>query len=251
MNDRDATPARADRVVVITGASSGIGAATAERLAAEGARVVLSARRADRLEALVASIRNTGGEAEFLASDVTDAGAMLDLADRAIETYGRIDVWINNAGVMPLSPVASCRTGEWKQMVDVNVTGVLNGVAAAYPRMLEQGHGHVVNVSSIAGHVVFPGAAVYCATKFAVRALSEGIRMESNGLVRVTNISPGAVDTELADHIGVDTIRESIRENLDVAIPADAIARAIAYAISEPAEVDVNELTIRPARQAL
>lgn len=139
MNDRDATPARADRVVVITGASSGIGAATAERLAAEGARVVLSARRADRLEALVASIRNTGGEAEFLASDVTDAGAMLDLADRAIETYGRIDVWINNAGVMPLSPVASCRTGEWKQMVDVNVTGVLNGVAAAYPRMLEQG----------------------------------------------------------------------------------------------------------------
>ncbi|MEO1058844.1 MAG: SDR family oxidoreductase [Actinomycetota bacterium] len=251
MNDRNGAPARAGQVVVITGASSGIGAATAARLAAEGAQVVLSARRADRLEALARTIRENGGEAVVIASDVTDADAMRDVAGLAIDRYGRLDVWVNNAGVMPLSPVASGRTDEWNHMVDVNIKGVLNGVAVAYPRMIEQGHGHLVNVSSIAGHVVFPGAAVYCATKFAVRALSEGIRMESNGVVRVTNISPGAVDTELADHIGVESIRESIKDNLDVAIPADAVARAIAYAISEPAEVDVNELTIRPTRQVL
>lgn len=240
-----------DKVVVITGASSGIGAATAELLAAKGAKVVLSARRADRLEELASKIRAGGGEALVVQSDVTDADSMTALARQAVETYGRLDVWINNAGVMPLSPVALGRTAEWNQMVDVNLKGVLNGVAAAHPQMLQQGSGHFVNVSSVAGHVVFPGAAVYCATKFAVRALSEGIRMESGGKVRVTNISPGAVRTELADHIGVQEIKDGIQGILDIAIDADAIARAIAFAIAEPDDVDVNEMIVRPAKQEL
>ena len=240
-----------DKVVVITGASSGIGAETAELLAGSGARVVLSARRADRLGALVDKIRSAGGDATAAESDVTDPASMKAVAAKAVEAYGRLDVWINNAGVMPLSPVALGRTEEWEQMIDVNIKGVLNGVAAAHPTMLAQGSGHFVNVSSVAGHVVFPGAAVYCATKFAVRALSEGIRMESGGTVRVTNISPGAVRTELADHIGVAEIKEGIQDILDIAIEPGAIARAIRYAISEPSDVDVNEMIIRPAKQDL
>ena len=240
-----------DKVVVITGASSGIGAATAERLAANGAKVVLSARRADRREELASKIRAAGGEALVVQSDVTDADSMTALAGQTVDTYGRLDVWINNASVMPLSPVALGRTAEWNQMVDVNIKGVLNGVAAAHPQMLQQGSGHFVNVSSVAGHVVFPGAAVYCATKFAVRALSEGIRMESGGKVRVTNISPGAVSTELADHIGVQEIKDGIQGILDIAIEPDAIARAIGFAIAEPDDVDVNEMIVRPAKQEL
>ena len=240
-----------DKVVVITGASSGIGAETAEMLAASGAKVVLSARRKDRLDRLVAKIREAGGEALAVESDVTDAAEMLALAQTAVSTYGRLDVWVNNAGLMPLSPIALGRTEEWNRMVDVNLKGVLNGVAAAHPIMLEQGSGHIVNVSSVAGHRVFPGAAVYCATKFAVRALSEGIRMESGGVVRVTNISPGAVRTELADHIAVDEVKEAMQPILDIAIEPDAIARAICYAIAEPADVDVNEMIIRPAKQEL
>lgn len=240
-----------DKTVVITGASSGIGAATAEHLAANGASVVLSARRADRLDELATKIRSSGGEALVVQSDVTDAAAMTALAKQAVDKYGRLDVWINNAGVMPLSPVALGRTDEWNQMVDVNIKGVLNGVAAAHPHMLQQGSGHFVNISSVAGHVVFPGAAVYCATKFAVRALSEGIRMESGGKVRVTNISPGAVSTELADHIGVQEIKDGIQGILDIAIGPDAIARAIGFAIAEPDDVDVNEMIVRPAKQEL
>jgi len=240
-----------DKVVVITGASSGIGASTAELLAQSGAKVVLSARRADRLEALVTKIKDAGGEALAVTSDVTSAASMKELAEKTLATYGRLDVWVNNAGVMPLSPVAMGKTEEWEQMVDVNIKGVLNGVAAAHPTMLQQGSGHFVNVSSVAGHIVFPGAAVYCATKFAVRALSEGIRMESGGLVRVTNISPGAVRTELASHISVDEIKEGIKGILEIAIEPEAIARAIRYAISEPGDVDVNEMIIRPAKQEL
>jgi len=242
---------RIEKVVVITGASSGIGAATAELLAADGAKVVLSARRKDRLDALAAKIREAGGEALAIESDVTDPAQMRALAETAVGQYGRLDVWVNNAGLMPLSPVAMGRTEEWNRMVDVNLKGVLNGVAAAHPIMLKQGTGHFVNVSSVAGHKVFPGAAVYCATKFAVRALSEGIRMESDGAVRVTNISPGAVATELADHIGVPEVKEGLQDALDLAIGPDAIARAIRYAIAEPADVDVNEMIIRPAKQEL
>ncbi len=240
-----------DKVVVITGASSGIGAETATLLAAAGAKVVLTARRTDRLDALAATIRDAGGEATVIQSDVTDAEQVKAVASHAIENYDRIDVWVNNAGVMPLSPVALGRTDEWNRMVDVNIKGVLNGIAAAHPIMLKQGSGHFVNISSVAGHIVFPGAAVYCATKFAVRALSEGIRMESDGVVRVTNISPGAVRTELADHIAVDEVKEGIQDILDIAIEPDAIARAIRYAIAEPSDVDVNEMIVRPAKQAL
>lgn len=240
-----------DKVVVITGASSGIGAETAELLAASGAKVVLSARRADRLDALVAKIGESGRETLAVASDVTDAASMKDLAEKAVGAFGRLDVWVNNAGVMPLSPVAMGRVDEWNQMVDVNIKGVLNGIAAAHPTMLAQGSGHFVNVSSVAGHKVFPGAAVYCATKFAVRALSEGIRMESGGAVRVTNISPGAVRTELADHIGVQEIKDGLKEVLEIAIEPGAIARAIRFAIAEPADVDVNEMIIRPTAQEL
>ncbi|MHC4941171.1 MAG: SDR family oxidoreductase [Planctomycetota bacterium] len=240
-----------DKVVVITGASSGIGEATAELLAGSGAKVVLSARRKDRLDALAAKIREAGGEAVAVESDVTDPAQMRALAETAVGKFGRLDVWVNNAGLMPLSPVAMGRTDEWNRMVDVNIKGVLNGVAAAHPVMLKQGAGHFINVSSVAGHKVFPGAAVYCATKYAVRALSEGIRMESDGAVRVTNISPGAVATELADHIGVSEIKEGLQEVLDIAIGPDAIARAIQYAIAEPADVDVNEMIIRPAKQEL
>ena len=240
-----------DKVIVITGASSGIGAATAELLASDGAKVVLSARRRERLDALEKKIRDAGGEAVAVESDVTDVASMRALAETAIGKYGRLDVWVNNAGVMPLSPVALGRTDEWNQMVDVNLKGVLNGVAVAHPIMLKQGAGHFINVSSVAGHKVFPGAAVYCATKYAVRALSEGIRMESDGAVRVTNISPGAVATELADHIGVAEIKEALQDVLDIAIEPDAIARAIRYAVAEPVDVDVNEIVIRPAKQEL
>ena len=184
-------------------------------------------------------------------SDVTDPAQMHALAAAAKEAYGRLDVWVNNAGLMPLSPVAMGKTDEWNRMVDVNIKGVLNGVAAAHPIMLAQGSGHFVNVSSVAGHKVFPGAAVYCATKFAVRALSEGIRMESGGVVRVTNISPGAVRTELTDHISVPEVKEAIKGFVDIAIEPDAIARAIRFAIAEPGDVDVNEIIVRPAKQDL
>lgn len=212
---------------------------------------MLSARRKDRLDALAAKIREAGGEALVAESDVTDPEQMKAVAAAATQTYGRLDVWINNAGLMPLSPVAMGRTEEWNRMVDVNIKGVLNGIAAAHPIMLEQGSGHFVNVSSVAGHVVFPGAAVYCATKFAVRALGEGIRMESGGTVRVTNISPGAVRTELTDHITVQEIKDGIQGFLDIAIEPDAIARAIRFAIAEPGDVDVNEIIVRPAKQDL
>ena len=240
-----------DKVVVITGASSGIGAAAAELLAEQGAKVVLSARRKGRMDELAEKIRSAGGEALVVESDVTDAEQMKSLAAAAKDAYGSVDVWVNNAGVMPLSPVAMGKTDEWNQMVDVNIKGVLNGVAAAHPHMLEQGTGHFVNVSSVAGHIVFPGAAVYCATKFAVRALSEGIRMESGGTVRVTNISPGAVRTELTDHISVPEVKEAVSGFVDIAIEPDAIARAISFAIAEPGDVDVNEIIVRPAKQDL
>ncbi len=239
------------KVVVITGASSGIGEATARMLAAEGAAVVAVARRKDRLDTLVAGIEAAGGKALAVEADVTSIEDMRRAANAAVDSYGRLDVWVNNAGVMPLAPVAMNRLDEWNWMVDVNIKGVLNGVAAAQPAMHEQGAGQFVNVSSVAGHIVFPGAAVYCATKFAVRALSEGIRMESDGSIRVTNISPGAIATELTDHIGVPEVKEGVAEFAEIALDPDSIARAIHFAVSQPAEVDVNEIIVRPAKQAL
>ena len=240
-----------NQVVVITGASSGIGEATARKLASSGAKVVAVARRKDRLDQLVQDIESAGGQAIAVEADVTSLEDMQRAATTAVDTYGSVDVWVNNAGVMPLSPVAMNRIDEWTWMVDVNIKGVLNGLAAAQPLMRERNTGHFINVSSVAGHLVFPGAAVYCATKFAVRALSEGIRMESDGSIRVTNISPGAIKTELADHIAVPEVREGVKQFTDIAIEATAIADAIHYAIAQPADVDVNEMIIRPSKQSL
>ncbi|NLS14439.1 SDR family oxidoreductase [Vibrio sp. SM6] len=239
------------QVVVITGASSGIGETTARLLASKGAKIVAVARRKARLEQLVNEINSAGGQAIALEADVTSFDQMQQVASKAKDHFGRLDVWVNNAGVMPLSPVEMNRHDEWMWMVDVNIKGVLNGVAAAQPLMRAQGSGHFVNISSVAGHIVFPGAAVYCATKFAVRALSEGIRMESDGSIRVTNISPGAIKTELAEHIGVDEVKQAVKAFTDIAIEPQAIADAILFALAQPADVDVNEMIVRPAKQAL
>ena len=238
------------KVVAITGASSGIGEKTARLLAKEGAKVVLGARRTDRLEKIVAEIRAAGGTAEFRSLDVTnreDVEAFVQVADR---TFGKLDVIVNNAGVMPLSPLASLKVDEWDHMIDVNIKGVLYGIAAALPIMSRQGFGHVINVSSVAGHIVIPTAAIYCATKFAVHALSEGFRKEHNNL-RLTVISPGATQSELANSITHEETAKMVDGLLDVAIPADAIAAAAAFAIGQPDEVDVNEIIVRPTMQAL
>jgi NADP-dependent 3-hydroxy acid dehydrogenase YdfG len=186
-----------NKVVMITGASSGLGEATARRLAASGAKLMLAARREDRLKDLVAAIEKTGGTAVYRITDVADRAQVQALADATLETYGRIDVLINNAGLMPLSPLDQLKVDEWDQMIDVNIKGVLYGIAAVLPTMRQQKFGHVINLSSVAGHKVFPSSAVYCATKYAVRAISEGLRLESKGEIRSTNISPGAVATEL------------------------------------------------------
>ena len=239
------------KTILITGASSGIGHATAELLASHGAKLVVVARRKQKLDELVASIKEKGGDALAIEADVTSLEQMNAVAQHAVDAFGALDVWINNAGVMPLSPVEMNLIEEWNWMVDVNIKGVLNGVAAAQPIMREKGSGHFVNISSVAGHIVFPGAAVYCATKFAVRALSEGIRMESDGSIRVTNISPGAVTSELTDHISVPEVKEGVQAFTDLAIDANAIARAIKYAVEQPLDVDVNEVIVRPAKQSL
>lgn len=239
------------KVVIITGASSGLGEATARRLAASGAKLMLAARREDRLQDLVADIEKTGGTAAYRVTDVADRAQVQALADATLETYGRIDVLVNNAGLMPLSPLDQIRVDEWDRMIDINIKGVLYGIAAVLPTMRQQQAGHVINLSSVAGHKVFPAGAVYCATKYAVRAISEGLRQESNGEIRSTNISPGAVATELANTITHEDTAAGITQLTDVAIDADAIARAIAYAIEQPGDVDVNEMIIRPTRQEL
>lgn len=234
------------KIVLITGASSGIGAATARLLAAAGHHVVLGARRTDRLETLVAEIRAAGGSAEYRALDVTDADDMQSFALAAHARHGRVDVLINNAGVMPLSRLDALKLNEWDRMLDVNVRGVLYGIAAVLPLMQKAKSGQIVNLSSIGGHAVSPTAAVYCATKFAVRAISEGLRQEVGGDIRVTVISPGVTESELAESISDEGGREEMREFRKVAIGADAIARAIAYAMEQPADVDVSEIIVRP-----
>jgi NADP-dependent 3-hydroxy acid dehydrogenase YdfG len=233
------------KVVLITGASSGIGEATARHLAAKGARVVLGARRTDRLEKLVAQIRALGGTAEFRSLDVTSQSDTQAFADFALKTYGQIDVLINNAGVMPLSPMAELKVDEWNRMVDVNIRGVLHGIAAVLPHMTSRKAGQIINVSSIAGHRVWPTCAVYSGTKYAVRAISEGLRQETSE-IRVTIISPGVVESELADTITSTSTAAAMVEFRKVALTPDAIARAIAYAIEQPADVDVNEIIVRP-----
>ncbi|MFD7916915.1 SDR family oxidoreductase [Streptomyces sp. NPDC059752] len=238
------------KVVAITGASSGIGEATARRLAADGHRLLLGARRGDRLAALSREINEAGGTAAFRRLDVTDAADVQAFVAAAREHYGRLDVMVNNAGVMPLSPLAALKVDEWDRTIDVNVKGVLHGIAAALPVMRAQGGGHFVNVASVGAYEVSPTAAVYCATKFAVRALSEGLRQESDGSVRVTLVSPGVTESELAEGISDPAAREAMNAYRAVALPASAIAGAIAYAVAQPAEVDVNEIVVRPAASA-
>lgn len=234
-----------DQVVLITGASSGIGEATARHLAAKGARVVLGARRTDRLKALVAEICAAGGTAEYRALDVTRFDDTQAFANFALERFGRIDVIVNNAGVMPLSPLAELWVHEWNRMIDVNIRGVLHGMAAVLPHMNARKSGQIINLSSIGGHRVWPTCAVYSGTKFAVRAISEGLRQETSYL-RVTIISPGVVESELADTITHPATAEAMADFRKVALTPDAIARAVAYAIEQPADVDVNEIIVRP-----
>lgn len=237
------------KTVLITGAASGIGEATARRLARQGHTVLLGARRTARLAAITDELRAAGARAAYRELDVTSLDSVRAFTTAAVEEYGRVDVLVNNAGVMSLSPLADLRVDECERMIDVNLRGVLYGIAAALPVMRRQGGGHIVNVSSVSGHRVDPTAAVYSATKFAVAALSEGLRQESRD-VRVTVVSPGFTRSELTDRGGSDEARAAAHAAAELlAIPASAIADAIAFAIDRPADVDVNELVVRPTVQ--
>jgi NADP-dependent 3-hydroxy acid dehydrogenase YdfG len=240
----------AEKVIVITGASSGIGEATARLLASQGARVVLGARRSERLEALAAEIRNQGGTAEYRATDVAREEDVRALVDLALERFGRVDVLVNNAGVMPLSPMAALKIGEWNRMIDVNIRGVLHGIAAVLPSMQQRRAGQIINVASIGAYKPIATGAVYCATKAAVVSLSEALRQEVGADIRVTVVSPGVTESDLAETTSDGATLEMIREFRRDAIPASAIAEAIAYAIGQPAAVDVSELVIRPTSSA-
>jgi NADP-dependent 3-hydroxy acid dehydrogenase YdfG len=241
------------KVVVITGASSGLGEATARYLAERGATVVLGARRAERLRTLVDEITRKGGKAFALVTDVTDAAQVQALVDAAVEKYDRIDVILNNAGVMPHSPLERRKIDDWDRTIDINIKGVLYGIAAALPHMQRQNSGHFINVSSVAGHKVGPGSAVYAGTKTAVRVISEGLRQEVKPWnLRTTIISPGAVATELPNSITEADVAKGIGQFYEkYAIPADSFARAVAFAISQPEDVDINEILFRPTRQEL
>ncbi len=234
-----------NKVVVITGATSGIGEGTARLLAANGAQVVLGGRRTERLQRIAGEIESAGGRVRFRALDVTQRSDMDAFIDYACAEFGRVDVLVNNAGVMPLSPLSSLKVDEWDWMIDVNIRGVLHGIAAVLPRMEAQGFGQIINVSSIGGFVVQPTAAVYAATKFAVRAISEGLRKESDK-IRCTCVYPGVVESELADTISDEAARERMIAYRKVAIQPDAIGRAIQFVIEQPADVDVNEIVVRP-----
>jgi len=242
-----------EKVVVITGASSGLGEATARMLSAQGATVVLGARRIERLQKLADELTANGGQALALATDVTDHDQVKSLVDAAVQKYGRIDVMINNAGLMPHSPLERLKIDDWNRTIDVNIKGVLYGIAAALPYMKQQKAGHIINVSSVAGHKVTPNGAVYCATKHAVRALSEGLRVEVKPYnIRTTIISPGAVTTELPDSVTEPDVADKIHKFYkDTAIPADSFARAVVFAMSQPDDVDINEILFRPTSQIL
>lgn len=241
------------KVVVITGASSGLGEATARHLSAQGASVVLGARRHERIQSLASELTRDGGKAIAITTDVTDREQVKRLVDAAVKTYGRVDVMINNAGLMPQSPLERLKIDEWDQMIDVNIKGVLYGIAAALPYMKQQKAGHIINVSSVAGHKVRAGGAVYAATKHAVLALSEGLRQEVKPYnIRTTVISPGAVATELPNTITEPDVAENFHKFYETfAIPADSFARAVAFAMGQPDDVDVNEILFRPTRQEL
>ncbi|WP_028984265.1 SDR family oxidoreductase [Sporolactobacillus terrae] len=241
------------KVIVITGASSGIGEATARKLSLEGGKVVLGARRTERLEKLAADLRKAGGEVAFQQTDVTNKTDVQALVQTAVEKYGHVDVLFNNAGLMPLSPLRDLKVEEWERMIDVNIKGVLYGIAAVLPMMREQKSGHIINTDSVTGYAVSPGGwAVYSGTKFAVRAIAEGLRLEESPYsgIRVTNVSPGAVQTELPSTITDPKIKKQVEEKEKFrGIKPEAIATAVAYAISQPDEVAINEVIVRPTAQ--
>lgn len=238
------------KVVVITGASSGLGEATARHLAKLGAKVVLGARRQERMDVIVRDIKANGGEASAYTVDVTRRDDLSALVENAIRDFGRIDVMINNAGLMAIAPIAELRVDEWDRMIDINVKGVLYGIAAALPKFEAQGSGHFINISSVAGIKVFsPGGSVYSGTKYAVRAISDGLRHEVGGKIRTTTIEPGAVYSELKLGSGHQPSADVVKEFYKQAIPAESVARAIAYAIEQPGDVDINEIVLRPTSQ--
>lgn len=238
-----------DKVILITGASSGIGEGIARELGTAGATLMLGARRTERLEVIAEQINAAGGNAQWCRLDVTDQADVAAFADAARERWGRVDVIINNAGIMPLSPMASMKTDEWNSMVDVNIKGVLHGIAAVLPEFVERGAGHVINIASIGALAVSPTAAVYCATKFAVRAISDGLRQERPD-IRVTCIHPGVVESELASTITDATASSAMASYRAIALQPDAIGRAVRYALEQPEDVDVNEIVVRPTRAA-
>lgn len=235
------------KVILITGASSGIGAGIARELAASGAMLLLGARRIDRLQALAEELEQHGVEVAVAPLDVTSRLSVQQFAQVALDKWGRIDVMINNAGVMPLSPLAALKVDEWDQMIDVNIKGVLYGIAAALPPMLARETGHIINIASIGALAVSPTAAVYCATKFAVRAISDGLRQEHTQL-RVTCIHPGVVESELAGTITDTSAAALMNEYRAIALQPEAIGRAVRFAIEQPDEVDVSEIVVRPTR---
>lgn len=238
------------KVVAITGASSGIGEATALMLAAKGAKVVLAARRKDRLEALANSIIATGGDAVYLETDIRNREDLQQLVDLACSTYGRLDVIVNNAGIARLSRIDDIQVSDWEEMIDVNLKGTLYGIAAALPVFKKQGFGHIINIISTSGIKIIPLQGIYAGTKNAVRTISEALRQESNGLYRVTGISPGFVATEISDHITDEAARLAVKEKTArIAITPDAVAGAVAYAISLPDNVEVGDIVIRPSIQ--
>ncbi len=234
-----------NKVIAITGASSGIGEATSKLLAQNGAKVILGARRTEKLEKTVEEILSEGGTAEFKAVDVTNRKDVKAFVQFAKDKFGRVDVIFNNAGVMPLSPMNALKVEEWDNTINVNINGVLNGIAAGLPIMEAQGGGHFINTASIGAHRVSPTAAVYCATKYAVWAISDGLRQESPN-IRVTTISPGVVETELGSDITDDSAKGFLQELRKTSLAPDAIARAVLYAVSQSDDVDVNEVIVRP-----
>ncbi|MEN2398680.1 SDR family oxidoreductase [Flavobacterium sp. MC2016-06] len=239
-----------NKVIVITGASSGLGEETAKYLAEKGAIVVLGARRSDKLEKIVNDITAKGGSAIYQQTDVTNKVQVQALVNMAVNTYGRLDVIINNAGIMPIAPMSEVRTDEWDNMIDINIKGVLYGIAAALPVFQKQESGHFINLGSVAGIKVFsPGGTVYSGTKYAVRAISDGLRHEVGRNIRTTTIEPGAVDSELKHSTNHEESSKNVNEFYKLAIPAAAVARAIAFAIEQPVDVDINEIVIRPTVQ--
>lgn len=238
------------KVILITGGNNGIGAEAARLLAMRGAKVAIAARRQTRTREVVEHITANGGEARGYLLDVTDKTQFESVVAAVIKDYGQLDVLINNAGLMPIRPMAEVNTGEWDAMIDVNLKGTLYGIAAALPRFQAQGSGHIINLSSVAGIKVFaPGGTVYSGTKFAVRAISEGLRQEMGDSIRVTCIEPGAVESDLK-YSTTGTASANVMAFYEQAIPASSVARAIAFAIEQPAEVDINEIVLRPTRQA-